>query len=166
MNWEAIGAIGEVVGAIAVIATLIYLALQIRQNTAALRSTATQAAHDQAANVYNILCSDPDMAGIFMRGTLAPNELSDDELARLNSFYSVTQFYLQNWYMQSRDQLMDDTLLSSWSNIVARISTTPGFEQFWEQRSYVYSPVYREWLETEVFPKAGGETYDPLGVRK
>jgi len=49
MNWEAIGAIGEVGGAVAVIATVIYLARQIRQNTSALRSTATQAAHDQAA---------------------------------------------------------------------------------------------------------------------
>jgi hypothetical protein len=32
MNWEAIGAIGEVGGAIAVVATLLYLAAQIRQN--------------------------------------------------------------------------------------------------------------------------------------
>ena len=33
MSWEAIGAIGEVVGAVAVLVTLIYLAQQIRQNT-------------------------------------------------------------------------------------------------------------------------------------
>ena len=36
MNWEAIGATGEVVGAVAVFATLVYLAIQIRQNTASL----------------------------------------------------------------------------------------------------------------------------------
>ena len=166
MNWEAIGAIGEVVGAVAVIATLIYLALQIRQNTAALRSTATQAAHDQAGNLYNILCSDSDMASIYRRGALAPEELTDDELAKLNAFLSLAQFYLQNWYMQTRDQYIDDTLISSWSTITAGLSTTPGFKQFWDQRRYVYSPVFREWLETEVFPKAVGKTYDPLGVRK
>jgi hypothetical protein len=33
MNWDAIGAIGEVLGAIAVVVTLIYLGVQIRQNT-------------------------------------------------------------------------------------------------------------------------------------
>jgi len=38
MNWEAIGAIGEVGGAIGVIVTLLYLAGQLRQNTKALRS--------------------------------------------------------------------------------------------------------------------------------
>lgn len=38
MNWESIGAIGEVSGTIGVIVTLIYLASQLRQNTNALRS--------------------------------------------------------------------------------------------------------------------------------
>ena len=39
MNWEAIGAIAETLGAIGVIATLVYLALQIRQNTNALEQS-------------------------------------------------------------------------------------------------------------------------------
>ena len=39
MNWEAIGAIGELVGAVGVIATLAYLAVQIRQNSQAVRSS-------------------------------------------------------------------------------------------------------------------------------
>lgn len=39
MNWEAISAISEVVGAVAVVVSLIYLALQIRQNTKVVRGT-------------------------------------------------------------------------------------------------------------------------------
>ena len=35
MNWEAIGAIGEIIGAISVLATLIFLSSQLRQNTIA-----------------------------------------------------------------------------------------------------------------------------------
>lgn len=33
MNWEAIGAIAEVIGAVAVVASVIYLAFQVRENT-------------------------------------------------------------------------------------------------------------------------------------
>ncbi len=33
MNWEAIGAVGEIVGALAVVLSLIYLAIQVRQNS-------------------------------------------------------------------------------------------------------------------------------------
>ena len=42
MNWDAIGAIGEIVGAIAVIVTIGYLALQMRRNTRSVRSAAAQ----------------------------------------------------------------------------------------------------------------------------
>jgi hypothetical protein len=38
INWEAVGAIGEIVGAVAVVLTLGYLAVQIRQNTNASRA--------------------------------------------------------------------------------------------------------------------------------
>jgi len=40
VNWDAIGAIGEVVGALAVVATLGYLAIQLRQNTKSVQSSA------------------------------------------------------------------------------------------------------------------------------
>jgi len=38
MNWEAIGAIGEIAGAIAVVVTLVYFAMQLRQYATGLRS--------------------------------------------------------------------------------------------------------------------------------
>ncbi len=42
MNWDAIGALGEIAGAVAVFASLVYLALQMRQNTRAIRGRAEQ----------------------------------------------------------------------------------------------------------------------------
>jgi hypothetical protein len=42
MNWEALGAIGEIVGAIAVVVTIGYLAVQIRQNTESLHAATFQ----------------------------------------------------------------------------------------------------------------------------
>ena len=43
MNWEAIGAVGEILGAIAVLVTLIYLATQIKQHTLATRAVTNSA---------------------------------------------------------------------------------------------------------------------------
>jgi hypothetical protein len=59
MNWDAIGAIGEIVGALAVLATLIYLAIQVRQNSEQVRQnsvlqraqTHQQLAHDRTNNM-------------------------------------------------------------------------------------------------------------------
>ena len=52
MNWDAIGAIGEIVGALAVLATLIYLAIQIRQSSDTQRAqTHQQLAHERTLNM-------------------------------------------------------------------------------------------------------------------
>ena len=41
MNWNAIAAVGELAGAVAVVVSLLYLARQISQNTRAMRRTAS-----------------------------------------------------------------------------------------------------------------------------
>ena len=51
MNWEAAGAIGEIISALAVFLTLIYLALQIRQNTKAVRASAIDASISKVTSV-------------------------------------------------------------------------------------------------------------------
>ncbi len=67
MNWEAIGAIGEVGGAIAVVATLIYLARQIRESTQATRITAYHQATEQLWSVGVAVSKDSELAEILAR---------------------------------------------------------------------------------------------------
>ena len=166
MNWDALGAIGETIGAIAVLITLGYLALQIRQNTAALRSAATQGAHDQVGQIYRDLCTDSELAMIFVRGCENPDELSDTDTAKFYAFLMQIFFYIQNWHSQTNEGLMDEDLLSSWLYIAADMSKTPGFRRVWEDRKHLYSPALRTYLETEVFSREGATQYAPLGVAK
>ena len=86
MNWEAVGAVGEIVGAIAVVITLIYLARQMRQNSSALRSTTAQSANEMAFSVYNpIVANEYGLADILLRGLRDPELLSDLEMARFTA---------------------------------------------------------------------------------
>jgi hypothetical protein len=55
MNWEAIGAVGEAIGAFGVILTLGYLALQIRQNTRSLKSASYQSAISSMSEVAGVM---------------------------------------------------------------------------------------------------------------
>lgn len=72
MNWEAIGAFGEVGGAIAVVATLIYLARQIRDSAEATRIAAYHQAQEQLWSVGIAISSDPEtirvLAGTYTGG--------------------------------------------------------------------------------------------------
>jgi hypothetical protein len=164
MNWEAVGAVGEIIGAVAVIVSIIYLALQVRQNTGALRSSATNSASEGAAALYQTLCRDPDLAMIFVRGNAAPEKLTDAEMAQYFSLWLMTLFKVQNWYFQTQDQFMDDTLLSSWVKVLRPISSTPGFQLFWNERKFIFSPQFQEYLQAEVFEANPTPDFKSLGV--
>ena len=67
MNWEAIGAIGEVGGVFAVVATLVYLARQIRHSTEATRIAAYHQAQEQLWAVGIAISNDPEMAKLLAK---------------------------------------------------------------------------------------------------
>ena len=68
MNWEALGAIGEIVGAVAVVLTLGYVAVQLRQNTRVVRSGTEQAQADAHTGCLSLIAQDPDLTRLYLRG--------------------------------------------------------------------------------------------------
>ena len=67
MSWEALGAIAEMFGAVGVILTLAYLAVQVRQNTTAQSSSTWQAIQDGEQN-FDAYIASPENASLFLRG--------------------------------------------------------------------------------------------------
>ena len=65
MNWDAIGACAEVVGAIGVVVSLVYLAIQVRSNTSALKAGASfETTHSWATfneMVVSSMIRDPEL---------------------------------------------------------------------------------------------------------
>lgn len=86
MNWDAIGAIGEIVGAGAVVLTLIYLSIQLRQNTEALRSTAWQAIQDSEHEFDLSLAHDPQALAVFLHGMKEGMDSFDDPVEGFQFF--------------------------------------------------------------------------------
>jgi uncharacterized protein YbcV (DUF1398 family) len=67
MNWEAVGAVGEILGAVGVIVTLGYLAAQIRANTRQSRAAMTQSIVDGVNGVHNAVMVNPQLADVYVR---------------------------------------------------------------------------------------------------
>lgn len=68
MNLTDLANIGQVIGAIAVLISLIYVALQIRQNTNAVRAATAQSVHEHFANWYNSFACDASLSQFAIRG--------------------------------------------------------------------------------------------------
>jgi hypothetical protein len=102
MNWEAISAVGEIVGAIAVVATLIYLAVQVRRSTAATQAASVQAAAATDHEFLLTLGSDPVMAPLWATYLATPEILTDNQQMQGHLLMASLLRRLENIYIQNQ----------------------------------------------------------------
>ena len=86
MDLAQLANLGEFIGGLAVIASLVYVGLQVRQNTLSVREANSQRVSDAALQYVTTLGSDPQVASTFNRG-LAGEELSPAEQAQFTYLY-------------------------------------------------------------------------------
>ena len=136
MNWDAIGAIGEVVGAAGVIATLAYLAAQIRDNNKMMRATTKQ---DMAAQTQNMTMFAFDHPDIFSK-VIAGTELTDDEQTQF-SLFARGVFRVWESYCYSRETgLFDDVEWQAFTNTINRLMKMPGYRNAYMDMVDEFSP--------------------------
>ena len=115
MNWEAIGAVGEIVGAVGVLASLIYLATQIRTNSKFLWSQNVHAQTEQMQRIYD-LQTNTDLRDAIKRSFVKGSETNVDDFVLLESYlasalaafrdvvlhYDAGIYDEENWQAQRR----------------------------------------------------------------
>lgn len=144
MNWEAIGAMGEIVGALAVIATLIYLAIQIRQNTRAVRATALDSSIQAASLIRSDLLKSEDLSELFLSGSKNPEDLNEVQLYRYRNLVSNMLWALWNFYSQYKYAGLPHDAWESQKFVVARILGSPGGLWYWENFSREFEDDFVE----------------------
>ncbi len=106
MNWDAVGAIAESAGALGVIVSLIYLALQVRQNTKQVRLSRFQETsstlQDGFAPIYH-----PGNPEIWHKGHHRPDELEEQEAHTFRLFMARQLYNVQNIVYQHEHGLID-----------------------------------------------------------
>ena len=114
MNWEAIGALAELAGATGVVLTLVYLSVQLRQNTRAIqgsevayRSNLEMATNARFFDLRRDVYADPELASIWSRGLIDPDMLAKGEWDRFFSYFTSFVFAMGEQYRIQADLLVD-----------------------------------------------------------
>ncbi|MCR9276422.1 MAG: hypothetical protein NXH85_00515 [Pseudomonadaceae bacterium] len=141
MDWDAIGAIGEVIGATAVMVTLAYLALQVRQNTRALRAASIDSMTNIANDIRTNLFSDPEITSIYMSGLSGADSLNDLELERFRLLMTNALWALWNAYTQA--QLGENQSWQAQKPLLRRFLSQPGGLWYWNTYKNEFSREFR-----------------------
>ncbi len=150
MNWEAIGAVGEVLGALGVIATLGYLAVQIRQNTRAVRSDTSQTIADSRVEFLASVTDDADVARIFFSGLVDFESLEGTDRGRF--FLLMTRFaaIMENAFYQHRRGTIDSEQWARALETLRGFMVTPGWQHWWSSNPIRPDVPFERFLDEEV----------------
>lgn len=147
MNWNIVIAICEIVGAIAVVVSLIYLAFQIKSQSAETRSAAM---HDFYAGFREAIASfaDSEIADITIRGNHDIDSLTEVEKFRLASCaQQIHRLYEEAFNMRMKGRLEDD----SWTPMVRQYSSfmaAPSIQFVWKIRKNYYNEQFQEFVDS------------------
>jgi hypothetical protein len=145
MNWDAIGAIAELVGALVVVLTLAYLAKQIRDGNVAARVEANLEITRQYADFIQLLLQNPELFSVYTRGLR--NELDEDEERRFGLLMSHATWYWSSMYFQKRAQSLSEEEWHQSKILIQRVSTQPGYIHWWDARKEAYSTDFAAYLD-------------------
>lgn len=158
MNWDAIGAIAELAGAIGVILSLAYLAVQIRLNTKQMESTARAArgaAYQNVLTTYQSyltpVAANAELADIFQRGLMDSQQLTESEFFRFNWLLGGYLTNLDNSFYQRQDGVVSE---ERWQVLLTQLRyfvRAPGFKDWWQGwDDSTVAPEFARIVESEV----------------
>ncbi len=150
MSWQDLGSIGELVSAVAVVVSLIYLAYQIRQNTGqidqntkAVRASAIDSSIGHAMDTRQAIFESADVARILRSGHLDPNALTEDDLTRYRLMLHNIMWTFWNIYSQAKYAELGSEIWDAQIPAILRILVTPGARWFWDNYSQEFEVSYR-----------------------
>src|SRR6478609_3318960 len=154
MNWDAISAISQLISSIAVVVSVLYLAVQLRSSTRVARVAAMDAAAAALRDVTKPLMENAELAKLWRTGLENLETLSAEDQARF--FHAVHQFLkaLETIHYHYFYGLLDPQLWEGWRELLHHYICTPGIEYYLSRRSAVFSERFRKFIaELEPVPE-------------
>lgn len=151
MSWDALGAIGEIVGAAAVVATLIYLSVQLRQNTRTVRLSSAQAVTEELQTMFTALSSDQSLAEIFLEAG-KKEKLSGTSRVRYYTWSSNLLRVYENAFLQRRENAIDSAHWEGMTRMMIDVTKMTAFPDYWDNRKHWLSSDFQKHMESEIIP--------------
>jgi hypothetical protein len=139
MNWDAISAIGEVIGATAVVVTLGYLAIQLRQARSEYTRNNARDLVVRNNAVLGKLADDKELRERHIRGMQDFGALAGDEKLAFGIWIFT---WISNWeqaYVDQKSGSFEGLPLETYSMGIAEVLRTPGGTEYWLRNKDYFS---------------------------
>ena len=131
MDWEVISAVSDAVGAIAVVASVIYLATQIKRQTTESKLAATRDLSARRVDGMKSILGDEAVAEIYLRAIRDYESLQGVDRMRASTLFHIWARNSEQEFIHMGTGHADDPYLESVDRVLSKAMLSPGFRQWW-----------------------------------
>ena len=147
MTLNELGSLGEFVGAIGVVVTLVYLALQIRHNTRAMRSSMHQDMVEATLRVAESLSDNEGVGLIVLKADEDYDNLTASELLRFEAYAERVFGNFESVYYSYRNSMIEEDLWESWEASFLSDITRVSMRRFWQEERPPHLLEFMEFVD-------------------
>lgn len=155
MTLEQYAYIAEIIAAIAVIGSIIYVGIQINQNTRATEENAAQAFVNAHNDYVGLINSSSELPDVLYRGAKGLSELEGSDAIRFMAFHDQAFIALQAAYLQWRAKTLDERLWHSYRQSFVDLLIQPGQQEWWQLRRHRYVDEFQAYVDKTVETSEG-----------
>ena len=153
MSLADLGNLGELIAAIAVVASLLYLAAQIRQNSKLLRASAIQSVASNTAGALASIGQDLNTAAVLTKGLSDFKSLSAAEATQCSALLYLVFNEIQSSYSLHREGAIPEGLWQSKVAVATFYLRTPGVREWWKAGRDLMDRDFVAYAERELLAK-------------
>jgi hypothetical protein len=149
MDWAMLGAVGELVGAFAVVASLLYVGRQVQHNTAMARSAARHELSAEGNTWAMSIAQTPSLAEAFARVHRGETRADVSELERIQIGYAFVAYLnsLDLAFSEAQDGVIDQSELEGLAGPGAPLLRSPYMASLWPIVRPGLKEPFAEWME-------------------
>ena len=169
MNWEMLAAIGQLAAVFVGIPSLIYLAVQIREQTKERRQSAVNALTVQWGDLTRALHESAEFAAIYLRGVQSFHDLDAVSKLRFSAFQNRFFKNFEGMYYSRCEGILTPELWGEIERTMSDFLAYDGVRQWWETRKHWHTEKFRSVVDAII---ARGDkptayaTYDLSAIAK
>jgi len=164
MSWDAVVAISQIVGTVMIGITLIYLAVQVRQNTTALKSSAFLSISGSMVSTMEVWATHPDVAPLLLRAEGGLDGLSPDDRVRFGFLMMMAFRRAESIIVQRHLGLIGASLTEGFERSALSVLHSKGARQWWGASKGAFSGLFSTWIDENLSSNLPRPIHAGLGL--
>lgn len=147
MSIQELGALGELIAAVATIATLVFLAVQIRNGNTAARTTAELELPQQFAEWHARASMQPDLQRIWDQAAVDFESLGPEEVRKFRWLVAELFLVFESAYFAHRGGVLSQPSWSTKLDTIIGLLENPIILEWWDNRFTPFSEEFRQHID-------------------